>query len=1178
MQGYTIKALSLRKVHLLALFFVLLITAHVRGQSPFPKLISQTGQNPCCVLSNVASRHISSEQIKPGESVVKEISGGSSNTYEIEMIKDKYARAIIDKEDLSILVTIYGPQGSNAVEFVGKKYGPLYIHFISDEAGPHRLEIRSLEKESVKRKYELRIEQLRDAVPPDREYCLATKAFAEAEKLRVSWQKDSLRAAIKKYTEVCLTWESTGYLSEAAEAYQRTGEIYFTFSEYPLALDCYKNVLRISQHIKDRRKEMTALNSMAYAFLAISKNQTSLEYSKKVLDYYSRLQPSDKSKEDYRIEAQALNNTGEVYYLIPDIKRALDYFQRALGLWSSVGDREGQALSHLNMGYAHTDSGNLQEALGHYKQSLLLWSETGNPQGTALSKTAIGGIYSFLGEKQLALDAHEQALRLLHAIGDQQGEAAALNGMGKAYEDLNDLQKALESYSEALKLYQNIHNREFEALTKYYIGRVYRTKGDTLQALNYYNDSLSLSREIPNLRIQAYSLKDIASITSSQGKLLEALEQHNETLKLYISIEDRRGQAYTLNSIGEIFYTLGKVQEAINNYGKALDLSRAAEDRNGEISIMYNMARAERYRGNTSEALSFITASVEKIESIRMKVASQYFRTSYFASAHRYYELYIDLLLEMHRRFPGKGFDAASIEACERYRARSLVEMIKEAKIDIRQGVDPMLLERERSLQHLLSAKADRQTRLLAGTHTDEQAQEIKKEINALTNDYQKLEGEIRAKSSRYAALTRPEPLPLNKIQQEILDADTLLLEFFLGDERSFLWAVTQNSITTYELPKRKDVERTALEFYKLLTAPNEIINEETVQGRQQRLARARAEYPKATAKLSHMLLDPVTHLLGHKRILIVADGALQYVPFAALPVYSKQNEGDSRSIPLVIDHEIISLPSASTLAVMRREFSERRQAPNLVAIFADPVFQEDDVRVKKQTKGAASDGQILSNGTPALSQKRGKATRYRQLNNKQKGWPRLLFTRLEAKEISSIAKGKKFKNVLGFEASKDFATSQELASFQILHFATHGIVDSIHPELSGIVLSLVDEKGASIDGFLRLHEIYNLKLQAELVVLSGCQTGLGKEIQGEGLIGLTRGFMYAGTARVVASLWSVRDDTTAELMKRFYRAMLMEGKTPSAALQAAQASMWKDRDWQSPYYWAGFIIQGEWK
>jgi CHAT domain-containing protein len=308
--------------------------------------------------------------------------------------------------------------------------------------------------------------------------------------------------------------------------------------------------------------------------------------------------------------------------------------------------------------------------------------------------------------------------------------------------------------------------------------------------------------------------------------------------------------------------------------------------------------------------------------------------------------------------------------------------------------------------------------------------------------------------------------------------------------------------------------------------------------------------------------------------LLIVADGALQYVPFPALLV----SEKGGGLVPLIVEHELISLPSASTLIMLRREFSGRKPAPNLLAVLADPVFDLDDSRVKRPNKAG-----VRSAG-PSSQRHEGKSTDLPTIREEstnqpaEGGWPRLLFTRMEADAIIKTARSRKIKKALGFEASKALATSPVLSSFRILHFATHGIINSVYPELSGIVLSLVDENGSPQDGFLRLHEVYNLKLTAELVVLSACQTGLGKEMFGEGLVGLTRGFMYAGVPRVVASLWNVKDEATAELMKRFYAAMFREGKTASAALQAAQASLWRDRDWQSSYYWAGFVIQGDWR
>ncbi len=193
-------------------------------------------------------------------------------------------------------------------------------------------------------------------------------------------------------------------------------------------------------------------------------------------------------------------------------------------------------------------------------------------------------------------------------------------------------------------------------------------------------------------------------------------------------------------------------------------------------------------------------------------------------------------------------------------------------------------------------------------------------------------------------------------------------------------------------------------------------------------------------------------------------------------------------------------------------------------------------------------------------------------------GFSQLPFSRQEADAIATFIPQTKLLKATGFKANRATATSGELARYRIVHFATHGLLNSERPELSGLVLSLVDRNGAAQDGFLRMRDIYNLRLPADVVVPSACQTALGKEIKGEGLVGLTRGFMYAGATRVVASLWQVDDLATSELMKRFYRGMLIDKIRPSAALRAAQIEMMKQKRWAPPYFWAAFTIQGEWR
>jgi CHAT domain-containing protein len=418
-----------------------------------------------------------------------------------------------------------------------------------------------------------------------------------------------------------------------------------------------------------------------------------------------------------------------------------------------------------------------------------------------------------------------------------------------------------------------------------------------------------------------------------------------------------------------------------------------------------------------------------------------------------------------------------------------------------------------------------------------------------------------------------------------VLDPDTLLLEYSLGDNASHLFAVSQTSITSYRLPKRAEIEAAARRVRDLLIAPQPQPGD-TEAKYQARIKEARVNYWPQAAELSRMLLGPVAPQLGRKRLAIVADGALQYIPFAALPEPSAGNDGGRNSVaepqPLFVEHEIVSLPSASTLATLRRETAGRKPAEKSLAVLADPVFTDDDTRVTRNVGKAGAKEETRSADSDEIDVAKWQLVRSGQetgVIGAEGAFGRLINTRREAAAILALVPEQERKQALDFEASRTTALKPELGEYRIVHIATHGMLNNVHPELSGLVLSLVDAAGQHQDGFLRLQDIYNLKLSAELVVLSACQTGLGKEIKGEGLIGLTRGFMYAGAPRVVASLWKVDDRATSELMKRFYQGMLgPEALRPAGALRQAQLSIWKQKQWRKPYYWAAFVLQGEWK
>lgn len=757
----------------------------------------------------------------------------------------------------------------------------------------------------------------------------------------------------------------------------------------------------------------------------------------------------------------------------------------------------------------------------------------------------VGNIQANLGEFQNALDSYNQALPLSQQAGAIAEEAAIFNSLGQIYNNLAELDTACKYYNQALPLLYQLNDQGGAATNLNNIGELDVAAGKYEDALKSYNQALTLSQSASNKAAEASALMGIGSTYIASKEWSTALNAYNQSLIIARYLKDKIKETTILNKMGKIHAALGKNSTAIEQYNQALALSQQLGYKTEEANILYNQATLNRQQNNLTAAKTEIETAINIIESLRTQIASQELRQSYFARNQDYYQFYIDLLMQLHQQNPNKGYDGQALHISERARARSLLELLTEATANIRSGVDPKLLEQERNLQQQLNAFEHRKYQLQSGQYNEKELNEIKQKIDTVLAQLKQLEAQIRTTSPRYADLKYPEPLNLQQIQQQVLDDDTLLLQYSLGQDRSYLWAVTKNSITSYVLPKRSEIEAAAQTFRKSLT-PNSAANLET------------------GLQLSQMLLAPVANQLGNKRLLVVGDGALQYVPFAALPLPS------SPTTPLLVQNEIITLPSASTVAIQRRQLQNRPTAAKKLAVVADPIFALNDPRLSTtpQPTPETTANYPLTRATRSVL----------GLEDSAKGLNRLEYAGIEAKKILALVPETQSLQALDFNASRQIATNPDLAQYQIIHFATHGLLDPINPELSGIVLSLYDQKGTSQDGFLRLHDIFNLNLPAELVVLSACETGLGKDVKGEGLVGLTRGFMYAVARRVVVSLWSVNDVATSEVMTKFYQKMLNEGQNPVTALRAAQLEMWKSQQWQSPYYWAAFTVQGDWR
>ena len=757
-----------------------------------------------------------------------------------------------------------------------------------------------------------------------------------------------------------------------------------------------------------------------------------------------------------------------------------------------------------------------------------------------------------------------------------------MGDIGVTYYELGDFPRALDYFNQALAISEELGDRRTKSIRLQNLGLLWKKTGDTAKALEAQTQSLALARAVGDRQAEGRTLIALSELYLLKGDKETARDSLTQALELSRATGDPVGEAAVLRELGTLAATNGDRQGAIKLLQQSLSLTRAVNDLQGERNTLLDLAQTERDANNLDEARRYHEKALELTESLRTKILDPGLRASYLAQRQDQYELYVDLLMQLHQQQPKAGYDAAAFQVSERGRARSLLETLIEARADIRQGVDTSLLAEEHRLSERIRVKEQQRAKLASDSVAAQQAAAVAKEVGDLLNDYQSLQARIRSVSPGYAALTQPQPVTATELQTKYLDSQTVLLEFALGEKQSWMWAITPDAITSRSLPSRAEIETSARNIYELLTARQPRKGESSDE-RVARVAGADAKLNNKALVLSQKLLGGIADKLRNewkdKRLLIVAGGVLEYLPFAALPL-------PSGGQPLIADHEVVRLPSASVLSALRLETAERA-VTKAVAVLADPVFEVNDPRVlvslKTRPRGelavntrSAAESQP-SNTNPTDESLRRSVRNVYEANGRGT-LSRLPFSREEATAVASFVPARSLLIATDFHASRTTAMSGELSNYRIVHFATHGLLNSEHPELSGLVLSLVDENGKQQDGFLRMHEIYNLRLPADVVVLSACQTGLGKEIKGEGLIGLTRGFMYAGAQRVVASLWQVDDLATAELMKRFYRGMLKDNLRPAAALRAAQLEMMKQKRWSSPYFWASFVIQGQWK
>ncbi len=1057
--------------------------------------------------------------LQEGLTLEREIRGGETHVYPVELQAGQFLRVVVQENGIDVAAWLIGPDGKAATGADSESAGldcREDLAVVAKSSGLYQVEVRAAKKPD-QGSYKLSVQAIRSA-PGEQDKVRAEAVWSFWEAFHPSDQGGAER--------------TIRFLERARELWDQLGE-------------------------RSKQAEVLYLLGHIHSQLTGGSEKAIEEFRRS-----TRLWENEAGFEAKTWQIVTLNATAKELKLIRCTEEARELFVQAVGVARDIGNREQEAISLSNLGQLEVDEGETQKGLTNFLLAQERAQEAGAIQPSYFIN--IANTYDLLSDRQRAIQNYQKALDLARSTGDRKNEATALNNLGDTYYSLGDWEAALRYFEQALEIARSLKNRQHEARSLNNLGLVYLRLGRYEEAGRVLDQARQISRESEDRETETAALIHKAELLLRSQRPDEAFDIGLQALSLASGIWTAEADARQL--LGIASREMGDLRTARKELARAVDLARSRRDIDREAYYMLSQARTERAGSNLEAALSIVQAAIDKIELTRARVVNPELRAWFLASRQEYYELQIDILMALHVARPREGFAAAALEVSEQARARSLLEILQES--EVAEGTTPTLFQREKRLREEVNSREWRRMELLDQKEPDAQAlADAERRLEEALEKHRQFQDELRVSNPRYASLTQSRPLTEAEIRAQLLNGQALLLEYKLGTDRSFLWAVSPESTESFELPGREEIEQLARRWYELLTVRNNRRSGETHPEHKARIRQADAEAARVACQLSELILGPVEGLLGDLPLLVVADGALQYVPFAALP-------RPSTGSLLVERNAVVHLPSASALAAQRRERSGQPRAPKLLAMLADPVFQKNDERLTAPS--------IPSQGGPLASSNLTRGL-WAPTNGRESGLDlsslrRLPYSLIEAQTISSFAPQDQVFMATGFAATRSAATSPDLALYRNIHFATHGVLDSRRPELSGLVFSLYDEKGAQQDGFLRLNDIYNLHLEADLVVLSACRTALGKEIRGEGLVGLTRGFMYAGASRVLASLWSVEDRATAELMSDLYRGMLREGLSPAAALRKAQIEMMKTPLWQSPYFWAGFSLQGEWR
>ncbi|MCP2605319.1 CHAT domain-containing protein, partial [Candidatus Aminicenantes bacterium AH-873-B07] len=793
-----------------------------------------------------------------------------------------------------------------------------------------------------------------------------------------------------------------------------------------------------------------------------------------------------KATSNLKEEGRCLRQLGRVYWFFSEFEKALKYFEKSLQISREINDLKEEGLCLNSIAVIHYYLGNYESSIIYYKKALKIAREIGDKRNEAECLNNIRYCYTIYGDYIRALEYSEQALNLAQQMKDKFIELRCLISLGELYRYLGYKLKALNYYFRGLKIAQKIGDKAQEKIIWNNIGHIYLNDKEYKKALKYLEKGLEISNQIGDIRTKMALIHNIGYIYWKLNDYSRALKNALYSLKISQNIKDKYMEGKNLNFLGEIFLNIKNYSKSINYFTKAFNIGQKIKHSELLLESLMGIARFYETKGQFYQALEYYKKAIREIENVRAKLLLSEYKYGFLKSKIEVYNNLINLLGIMHSKFPFKGYDRESFYFSEKARARALLDSLQEAKIDLNKSLSSDFKNQIEEINRKIS---NIMTELENFEIPEEKRKKLLKELDIAEENYERLMRKVKLQNLRYTNIIYPKTLSSSQIQKALSEKNfnkTLILEYMLDKNEIILWAISSINFSMYLIPKEKDFEKLIINYYNLLAEKDTSLNKVQLYGE----------------RLFKILLSPVKEeLKKYSNLIIIPDGVLYFLPFETLIL---QTEKEKKY--LIKTHNITYSPSSTVLIhlISKQKIKEQKRKYQLLLV-GDPVF-------------------------PTFPLKSASNKLYQPLFGP---FERIPYTDDEIFGISRYFPKRKKVILEENSFTEEMLKSLDLRKFKIIHFATHTLIDEIIPWRSAIIFSL--DNNPKEDGFLQLREVYNLKLNADLVVLSGCKTNLGKYIAGEGLVSLTRGFLYAGSSSVMGSLWEVGDLSTAYFMKLFY-------------------------------------------